>query len=130
MPVEIKTADELVAAGLEARWAARRTDPWADVLPGIYRVLLEREGSIPRDEIERVLPGRARETVREALSALDADDLITLEDLRAWRVAHPEEAGAATTIAEAFTLGRRIFGGLLVNPTPGHGGRGPWPTAR
>ena len=99
--------------------------PVAGRAPGHLSGALEREGAIPLDEVERVLPGRARETVREALSALDADDLMILEHLRAWRVAYPGEAGAATTMAEAFTLGRRIFGGLLVNPTPGHGGRGP-----
>ena len=33
--------------------------------------------------------------------------------MRAWRAANPEAAGAGTTVAEAFKLGKRIFGGLL-----------------
>ncbi|PYO52864.1 MAG: hypothetical protein DMD83_24970 [Candidatus Rokuibacteriota bacterium] len=33
--------------------------------------------------------------------------------MRAWREAHPEAPGAGTTVAEAFKLGARIFGGLL-----------------
>ena len=35
------------------------------------------------------------------------------EHMRAWREANPEVAGAGTTVAEAFKLGARIFGGLL-----------------
>ena len=33
--------------------------------------------------------------------------------MRAWQEAHPDAPGAAATVAEGFTLGRRIFGTLL-----------------
>jgi hypothetical protein len=51
--------------------------------------------------------GPGRETVREALARLDE------EHLAAWWAAHPAIEGAGTPVAEAFALGRRIFGGLL-----------------
>ncbi|PYM62025.1 MAG: hypothetical protein DMD79_11545 [Candidatus Rokuibacteriota bacterium] len=36
------------------------------------------------------------------------------EHLREWWMGHPGTEGAGTTVTEAFALGRRIFGGLLV----------------
>ncbi|PYO38140.1 MAG: hypothetical protein DMD86_00915 [Candidatus Rokuibacteriota bacterium] len=33
--------------------------------------------------------------------------------MRTWREAHREAPGAGTTVAEAFKLADRIFGGLL-----------------
>lgn len=33
--------------------------------------------------------------------------------MRAWRETHLDAPGAAATVAEGFTLGRRIFGNLL-----------------
>ncbi len=35
------------------------------------------------------------------------------EHLRAWHDRHPDSAGSGTSLAEAFKLGRRIFGDLL-----------------
>jgi hypothetical protein len=35
------------------------------------------------------------------------------EHLRGWRAVNPDVPGAGATVAEAFKLGRRIFGGLL-----------------
>jgi hypothetical protein len=35
------------------------------------------------------------------------------EHLRAWWVQASSPAGAGTPVAEAFELGRRVFGGLL-----------------
>jgi hypothetical protein len=35
------------------------------------------------------------------------------EHLRTWREENPMAQGAGTTLAEAFKLGSRIFGGLL-----------------
>src|SRR5262249_29398021 len=35
------------------------------------------------------------------------------EHLKAWRAANPETVGAGATVAEAFKLARRIFGGVL-----------------
>jgi hypothetical protein len=33
--------------------------------------------------------------------------------VRRWRDAHPNEAGAALRLADAFALGKRLFGDLL-----------------
>jgi hypothetical protein len=35
------------------------------------------------------------------------------DHLRAWQAAHPEATGAGATVAEAFKLGRHLFGNLL-----------------
>jgi Alkylmercury lyase len=35
------------------------------------------------------------------------------EHLRAWRRGNPDVPGAATPVADAFVLGRRLFGDLL-----------------
>jgi hypothetical protein len=35
------------------------------------------------------------------------------EEVRAWRRSVPGGEGAALVLAEAFELGRRVFGGLL-----------------
>jgi hypothetical protein len=35
------------------------------------------------------------------------------EHLREWHDRHPDSVGAGTPLAEAFKLGRRIFGDLL-----------------
>lgn len=107
MALEIKTAVELVDAQLEARWAARRSGPWADILQGLYRAFLDRAGPIPVDEIHRVLPGRPREAVHEALTALDADDLIVVRDGRV-TAAYPF-SGEATAFAVILPDGRRRY---------------------
>jgi alkylmercury lyase-like protein len=38
------------------------------------------------------------------------------EHLRQWWAANPGTPGAATTVVEAFRLGRRLFGDLLKDP--------------
>jgi hypothetical protein len=38
------------------------------------------------------------------------------EHVKAWHRRHPDVGGAATSVAEAFKLGARLFGGLLAEP--------------
>jgi hypothetical protein len=80
--LEIKTADELADPRLDPRYRARRSGPRADVLRAVYRLFVERAGPVPIGEVEQALAARAPEATREALAALDADDLIVLADDR------------------------------------------------
>ena len=57
--LEIKTADELVDAELEARWALRRATGQADVLQRVLRTFVERGGPIRVEEIATALWDRA-----------------------------------------------------------------------
>lgn len=80
--LEIKTADELIEPELEARWAARRAGPHAEVLQHVLRAFVDRGGPIAVDEIAAALPDRAPEAVREALTRLDEEDLIQIREGR------------------------------------------------
>ena len=107
MALPLRTADQLIDAHIEARWAARRSGPWASTLQDLWRLLLEREGPIPVDELHRLLPGRTREAVPEALTALDADDLIVVRDGRL-TAAYPF-SGEATAFAVILPDGRHRY---------------------
>ena len=115
--LEIKTADEFIDSGLEARWGARRAARQTEVFQQILRTFVDRGGPIPREDIVAAFQDRRAEAVHEALIALDDDDVIRVrdghEDL-AWREANPDAAGAGDTVMEGFKLARRIFGDLLV----------------
>ena len=76
--VEIKTADQLADPGLEARWAARRSTPDADVLRAVLREFVERSGPVSIGDILAALPDRPAIAVRDGLRRLDASDLIQL----------------------------------------------------
>jgi hypothetical protein len=78
--LEIKTADELIDQDLEARWTMRRAAPQAGVLEWILRTFLERGGRIPVDDIAAALAEGAVLAVRDAVIALDRDDLIRVHD--------------------------------------------------
>jgi len=99
MRYEIKTADELVDAALEARWAERRASRHGDVLQQILRLFLERGGPIGLD----ALP----EPARGAVEALDADDLLLLRDGRI-ELAYPLATGP-NAFAVVFPDGRERY---------------------
>src|SRR6266545_1437659 len=80
MNLEIKTADELVDQGLEARWAERRQGPQAKVLRWILRAFAERGGPIPVREVETAFRDWPATAVRDELAALDEKDLIVLAE--------------------------------------------------
>lgn len=91
MPIEIKTADELVDRDLEARWAERRQGPQAEVLRWILRAFAEHGGPIPVSEVEAGFPEWPATAVREELATLDEKDLILLTGQEI-RLAYPFSA--------------------------------------
>jgi hypothetical protein len=74
MTFEIRTAEELAIPAMEARWLTRRAARETDVLQRILRTFAERGGPIPVEEIVAAFPDRP--SARDALVALDVDDLI------------------------------------------------------
>ena len=96
--IEIKTADQLADPGLEARWAARRNTPEADVLRAVLREFVQRAGPVSVGDILAALPGQAPIAVRDRLARLDADDLIQLDDDRV-EVAYPFSARPSGFVA-------------------------------
>ncbi len=76
----IKTADELITLDLETRWRGRRATRETQVSRRILRMFLDHGGPIPIDDIVATFHGSPAETVRQALIALDEDDLIRIRD--------------------------------------------------
>lgn len=87
----IKTADELIALDLEDRWRVRRAARETEVSRHILRMFLSRGGPVPVEEIINAFPHDLADTIREALIALDDDDLIRVRDGRV-DVAYPFSA--------------------------------------
>jgi hypothetical protein len=96
--IEIKTADELADPGLEARWAARRNTPEAEILRAVLREFVDRPGPVAVGDILVALPDQPPMAVRDRLARLDADDLIQLDDDRV-EVAYPFSARPTGFIA-------------------------------
>lgn len=80
MTLPLKTAEELIDAALEARWAARRAGQQGDVLQRILRTFVERGGPIPVGAITGAIPHRPPEAIEETMLALDEQDLIQVAD--------------------------------------------------
>jgi hypothetical protein len=79
MALEIRTADELADPRRDPRFQARRSGPRADVLRAAYTLFVEQDGPVSTAEVERACAAIPPEAVREALAALDAEDLIVLD---------------------------------------------------
>ncbi len=99
MRYAIKTADELVDAALEARWAERRASRHGDALRQVLRLFLERGGPVAL--------GALPEPARGAVEALDAEDLLLLRDGRI-ELAYPFATGP-TAFAVVFPDGRERY---------------------
>lgn len=82
MPLEIKTAEELVDPELEARWAARRADRRRSTLQDVLRRFVEGPGAVAVEDICAGLPGRDAEAIRADLTELHEKDLLLLRDGR------------------------------------------------
>lgn len=95
--LEIKTADELADAALEARWALRRATGQTDVLQRVLLAFVERGGPIRVQEIAAALPDRAPEAVWDSLIKLDEDDLIEVRDGRV-QIAYPFSAAPTSFV--------------------------------
>ena len=80
MSLDIKTADELVDRGLEARWAERRQGPQAEVLRWVLHAFAERGGPIPVSAVEAAFPQWPAAAVRDELTTLDEKDLILMAE--------------------------------------------------
>ena len=106
MALEIKTAEELVDRDFEARWAARRHGPQAEVLRWIVRTLMARGRPIPVAEVEAAFPA-TRAAVRNEVMALDAQDLIVIVEGEI-TLAYPISA-APTPFAVSLQDGRERF---------------------
>ena len=91
MTLEIKTADELVDPGLEARWAVRRTAREGEILQRILRTFLDRGGPVLVEEVAAAFPDRPPETVWDTLVAMDDEDLIQIREGRV-EIAYPFSA--------------------------------------
>jgi hypothetical protein len=75
--LEITTADVLIALDVEGRGRARRAARETALARRILRTFAERGGPIPVDEIAR---DDSAQATRQALVALDDDDLIRIRD--------------------------------------------------
>jgi hypothetical protein len=78
--LEIKTADEFIDSGLEARWAARRAARQTDVFRRILRTFVDRGGPIRIEDIAAAFPDRRAEATRQTLVTLDDDDVIRIHE--------------------------------------------------
>jgi hypothetical protein len=75
--LEITTADVLIALDVEGRGRARRAARETALPRRILRTFVERGGPIPVDELAR---DDSAQATRQALVALDDDDLIRIRD--------------------------------------------------
>ena len=80
--LHIKTADELIALDLEGRWRTRRASRERLVSRRILRMFFDRGGPIPVEDIMASFPDDPAEVTRQALIALDDDDVILIRDGR------------------------------------------------
>jgi len=94
MTLPIRTAVQLRDLALPGSWAKRhaaRRD--ADtVLHVVWQYFMNRGGPVPIDEMVRLVPDRAPADVRSALTTLDEDDLLAIDD-GAIRLAYPFTTG-------------------------------------
>ncbi len=86
--LEIKTAEELTDPTLEARWRARRAARETDVFQRILRTFVERGGPASIQDILLAFQDRPVQEIRDALAALDDDDVIRVREGRV-DVAYP-----------------------------------------
>lgn len=78
MPLEIKTAAEVIALDIEGRGRARRAARETELLRRVFQTFVDRAGPVQVDEIVSAFPHQAPGRVREALTKLDAEDLIRI----------------------------------------------------
>ena len=107
MALEIKTAEELIDPGLEARWTARRSARQGDILRRILRIFVEQGGPIPVDQIAAAVPDRASASVRDTLAALDEEDLIQVHEGRV-DIAYPFSANPTAFVVQ-LTAGQERY---------------------
>ena len=80
MALHIATLDELIDAETDARIRARHAARRGEVMQVVLRLFVERAAPVTVAAIATALPHRSVEAVREAMSALEAEDLVVLRD--------------------------------------------------
>jgi hypothetical protein len=80
MALRIATLDELIDAESDARIRARHAARRGEVMQAVLRRFAERAGTVTVAAIATALPHRSAEAVREAMSALETEDLLVLRD--------------------------------------------------
>jgi len=98
---QIRTADEFAALDLEGRWRTRRAARETAAFRRVLELFIERGGPIPVDEIAAGSQAAEMAATRQALVALDDDDLIRIQCGRI-DVAYP-----FTTSTTPFVVGLR-----------------------
>jgi hypothetical protein len=108
MSLQIRTADEFAALDLEGRWRVRRAARETAAFRRVLELFIERGGPIPLDEIAAgAETGAPTAATREALIALDAADLIRIQNGRV-DVAYPFTA-SPTLFVVRWRDGRERF---------------------
>jgi hypothetical protein len=106
MTLAIKTADELIDAELEARWAGRRAARQTHVLQKILQIFVDCGEPITVDALPAALPDLEPGAVREAVVKLDEDDLIQIVDGRI-EIAYPFSAKSTPFVVRLPEGGER-----------------------
>jgi hypothetical protein len=106
MMLEVKTADELIDAELEARWVTRRAARQAAVLQRILRLFADRGGPIVVGALPADLPELQPQAVWQSLIALDEDDLIQIREGRI-DIAYPFSAMPTPSVVRLPDGGER-----------------------
>jgi mercuric reductase len=96
--LQIKTADELAARDPEGRWRARRAARETAAFRRVLELFVERGGPIALDEIVAGFQGAENAATRQALVALDDDDLIRIQG------GHVDVAYPFTTSSTPFVV--------------------------
>ena len=103
MDLQIKTADEFAAHDQESLWRVRRAARETAAFRRVLQLFVERGGPIPVEEIVAGLPDVGPEATRQALVALDTDDLIRIQNGKV-DVAYPFTASSTPFVV-------RLYGG-------------------
>jgi hypothetical protein len=104
MTFEIRTADQLTSAAMDARRTARRAARRDPTFTAVLRAFVDGGGPVSVADVARQLPGSDVDAARAALRVLDAADLLVL-DGDAVTMAYPFSA-IASPFAVDFGDGR------------------------
>jgi hypothetical protein len=99
MAIEIRTAAELIAVDVEGRGAARRAARETELLQRVLQAFVDQPGPVRIDEIVSAFPGRAAESLLEALAKLNEDDLVRIDAGRV-NLAYPFSASPTPFVVD------------------------------
>jgi len=105
--LEIKIADDLVDAELEARWTARRAERDRGLLQHILRAFVEDGGPLPVEALRRRVEARASGSLTDKLTRLHEEDYLLVADGQV-RLAYPF-SGVPTAFAVVLPGGQRRY---------------------